>query len=267
MQTLRLSPGEKQFNCEMLNRHMRMDGREYLQQRDFEIEMDPLPLSPASCRVIWGNGYGNTTEVVVSVSTEVATNEHAKYDLTVKALPGSFGPSVESTEICQVIKSTLEHFIDNSEALEPEQFILFSSPYSWKLFIDVLVIKASGAFYEAAMLGIQKSLEELTFPELIVTPGDNPNELHFDIDESKTPKRIIQHEKIPQVYSFAAFNDSLLIDPTPSEITSVQSLLVVGISKDGAMLGLTHFGEAGLRESILSTLPNVIKEVLEKKTA
>ena len=264
MQTLRLSPGEKQFYCDLLAGNMRLDGRNFLQQRNFKIELNPLPLSPSSCRVIWGNGYGNTTEIIASVAIEISTNEHAKYDLNVKALPGSFGPNSDSVEICQVIKSTLEHFLDNSEALEPQQFVLFNSPYSWKLFVDVLLIKASCAFYEAAMLGIEKSLENLTFPELIVTPGDNPNELHFDIDETKPTRSIIDIEKIPKVISFAAFNDSLLLDPLPSEITSVQSLLVVGISKDGAMLGLTHFGEAGLRESILGTLPDVIKEVVSK---
>ena len=261
MQTLRLSPGEKQFNCDLLLRGIRLDGRKFDQKRSYKIEVDPLPLSPASCRVIWGYGYGYTTEVIVSVSTEIAINEHAKYDLSVKSLPGSFGPNINPNEINQVIKSTLEHFIDNSEALAPEQFILYNSPYSWKLFIDVLIIKASGAFYEAAMIGIHKSLEELTFPELIVTPGDNPNELHFDIDESKTAKHIIEVSKIPHVYSFAAYNDTLIFDPLPAEITSVQSLLIVGLSTNGEMLGLTHFGEAGLKESILTELPNVIKSI------
>lgn len=259
MQTLRLSPGEKQFNCELLSHNKRLDGREFLQQRNFNCEINPLPLSPSSCRVTWGHGYGNTTEVIVSVSTEVAINEHAGFNLSVKALPGSFGPDVEASDVCQVIKNTLEHFIVNSTALEPKQFIIFSSPYSWKLFIDVLVVKASGAFYESAMLGIRESLKNLTFPELIVTPGDNANELHFDIDESKKAKHIIDSEKIPLVYSFAAYKDTLLIDPTPTEITSVQSLLVIGVTNGGDMIGLNHFGEAGLREPTLGQLTEIVK--------
>ena len=127
MQTLRLSPGERQFNCDLLSRNMRLDGREFLQQRKSIFETNPLPLSPSSCRVTWGHGYGNTTEVIVSVTTEIALNENAGFVLSVKALPGSFGADIEAEDVCQVIRNTLEHFINNSTALEPKQFILFNA--------------------------------------------------------------------------------------------------------------------------------------------
>lgn len=259
MQTLRLSPGEKTFQCEMLARNMRMDGRDFLQERSHLIEQNPLPLSPSSCKIIRGHGYSNTTEVIVSVNTEIALNEHAEFDLSVKSLPGAFGPNLEDSEICQVINSTIKHFLINSEVLEPNQFILFNSPYSWKIYIDVLILKAAGGVYESAMLGIEKCLENITFPALIVTPGESVNELHFDIDESKKAEHIIKEEKIPKLYTFSAYQDKLIIDPTPSEVTSVQSLIVIGAAKDGSMLGLNHFGEAGLRESLLGQLTEVIK--------
>ncbi|EAY01245.1 hypothetical protein TVAG_027130 [Trichomonas vaginalis G3] len=261
MQTLTLSPGERTFQCEMLARNMRMDGREFLQSRTHEIELNPLPLSPSSCKVIKGHGYSNTTEVIVSINTEVALNEHAEFDLSVKSLPGAFGPNLEDAEICQVIKTTIKHFLVNSEVLEPNQFILFNSPYSWKIYIDVLILKAAGGVYEASMLGIESCLQNITFPALIVTPGESANELHFDIDESKKAEHLIKVEKIPKLYTFAAYQDKLIIDPTPAEVTSVQSLIVIGASKDGSMLGMNHFGESGLRESLLGQITEVVKSL------
>lgn len=251
MQTLVLSKDEIQFQRDLLEQGLRLDGREALDPRLYTIEMNPLPLSPASCRVLWGNGYGYTTELLVSVSTEVMTIENSSSVLSVKALAGSFGPAVDQDEICQVIKSTLRHFLENSGVLEQSQFIIINSPYSWKLFIDVLVIKASGAVYDASMVGIYHVLNALTFPQLIVTPGETIAELHFDVDETKEPQKIIDAQQVPVVMSFAACPNSFFIDPTPTEITVLQSLLVVGMSRSGKLLGLNHFGECGMKQWIL----------------
>ncbi|KAK8860778.1 Exosome complex component rrp42 [Tritrichomonas musculus] len=263
MQSLLLSKGEKDFIQGLLNQNIRVDGRNSDEMRDFSIEMNPLPLSPSSCRVIWGHGYGDTTEILVSVSTEVMKTEESQSQLSVKSLANSFGENADGTEICQVVYSTLYHFLQNSGVLDPSHFEIVNSPYSWKLFIDVLIIKAAGAVYEAAMIGIRESLRELKFPQLIITPGETISELHFDIDESKPPLPLIDESKLPFAFSFAPVGDSLLRDPTPLEVAVVQSLLVIGVGNDNTILGLNHFGECGMKSSILSYIQENISKYLE----
>jgi exosome complex RNA-binding protein Rrp42 (RNase PH superfamily) len=262
MQTLVLSKGEKLFQRDLLNQGIRIDGRDCLESRRFVVDLNPLPLSPASCRVTWGHGYGSTTEILVSVTTEVAKTEFGDPELSVKSLFAAFGSAVDSVEVCEVIQSTLFQFLQNSNALAPSQFVVVNSPFSWKLYIDVLVIQAAGAVYDAAMIGIRESLAVLTFPQLIVTPGETLAELHFDIDETKEYLRLIEKQSIPFVVSFAASANALLLDPTPIEITVLQSLLVIGLSVGGMILGLNHFGECGVRSGSLAEITEQAQAVL-----
>jgi exosome complex RNA-binding protein Rrp42 (RNase PH superfamily) len=262
MQTIKLSQGEKLFQEDLLNQKIRLDGRHPLDARPFTIEMNPLRLAPASCRVLWGHGYSNTTEVLVAVNTEITKSELSQTQISVKALAGAFGPVADSEQICQVIKASLMHLLENSKALEPSQFSVSQSPFSWKIFIDVLIVRAAGGFYEASMIGIRESLRVLTFPQAIVTPGESLAELHFDIDETKEAIKIIDENRLPFILSFSASLNALLLDPTPLEVSVLQSLLVVGISRDGMILGMNHFGECGLRSWTLGEATEQAKQIL-----
>ena len=262
MQSILLSKGEKDFIQGLFEQNLRVDGRDFDQMRPFSIEMNPLPLSPSSCRVTWGHGYGNTTEILVSVSTEVMKTEESEPLLSVKSLANSFGENADGSEICQVVYTTLQHFLQNSGVLDPSNFIIVNSPYSWKLFIDVLIIKAAGGVYEASMIGIRESLRKLRFPQLIITPGETISELHFDIDESKPLLKLIDKSKLPFAFSFAPVGDTLLRDPTPLEVAVVQSLLVIGVGNN-TILGLNHFGECGMKPAILSYIQERIDSYLE----
>lgn len=261
MQEKVLCSGEKKFVQALLDQHIRLDGRSALQNRRFTTEMDPLPLSPSSCRVTWGHGYGDTTEVIVSVSTEIAKTELSEPMISVKALQGSFGVG-DSIDMCRVIQSTLTNFMQNSKCIEPSQFVIVNSPSSWKVFIDILIVRAAGAVYEAAMIGIKKALGALEFPQVIVTPGDTLAELHFDVDETKESVCLIKSDDVPFVMSFAAADNTLLLDPTPAEIAVVQSLVVVGVGNDGCVLGMNHFGERGMKSWMLQEIAGQTKTVI-----
>ena len=110
MQSILLSKGEKDFIQGLFEQNLRVDGRDFDQMRPFSIEMNPLPLSPSSCRVTWGHGYGNTTEILVSVSTEVMKTEESEPLLSVKSLANSFGENADGSEICHIHGSSLLMF-------------------------------------------------------------------------------------------------------------------------------------------------------------
>ena len=263
MQPLLLSKSERDFVHSLIDHGVRVDGRTHDQIRPFSVDMDILPLSPSSCRVVWGRGYGDTTELIVSVCTEVMKSEISDPQISVKSISGAFGSGVDGTEICQVVFSTLQHFLENSTALEPSQFVISNSPYSWKLFIDVLIIKAAGAIYEAAMIGIRETLRKLRFPQMIITPGETISELHFDIDENKPYLKLIDKEKLPFAISFAPVGDTLIRDPSPLEVAVVQSLLVIGVGINNSILGLNHFGERGMKPAVISDVQERIAYYIE----
>jgi len=262
MQTRVLSKGEKQFITKLISKKLRLDGRDFLTSRNHSIEMNPLPLSPSSCKVRWGNSYGETTEIIVSVTNEVSLNEKSGFSLSVKSLPGAFGPQIESGEICNVISTTLQQFLINSDALNQNKFVIYNSNYSWKLFIDVLVIQACSAVFDAAMVGIFHSLKNLSFPQLIVTPGDSAAELHFDIDDSKHPEYLLDTEKLPKLYSFSSGDKVIILDPSSLEVSALGSLLIVAASNTGSLLGLSHFGETGLSPSVISDITQIVNQMI-----
>lgn len=262
MQTLLLSKGEKDYVHKLLDSNNRLDGRQADEIRPFKVQMNPLPLSPSSCLVTWGHGYGDTTEIMVALNLEVMKTENSTPQISVKSLAGSFGENVDGTEICQVVRSTLDHFLQNSHALDASTFIIKNSNYSWKIFIDVLIIKACGAVYEAAMIGIRETLKALTFPQLLITPGETNAELHFDIDDNKPSQKLIDEDKLPYAISFAPIGDSLLRDPTPLEVAVVGSFLVIGVSNN-TILGLNHFGERGMKSTVLGEIQDKIDVYLQ----
>ena len=263
MQSIVLSKGELDFQYKLIQQGMRIDGRGLNQVRSSDFKYQILPLSPASCQVFWGNAYNSKTEVIVSISTEIYKTPEAMPHFSVKSLPNSFDDQNDS-QICQVVQTTLLNFLNNSGVLEPSQFIIPNSPYSWKLFIDVLIIKAAGAVYEASMLGIRESLRLLSFPELIISPGETMGELIFDIDESKPTKKLINEDKIPYVFTFAASGDKLLIDPTPLEVTVLGSMVIVCLSKEGNLLGLDHFGNKSIDPEILTKVTVKAQDTLQQ---
>ena len=262
MQTVVLCEGERKFIHSLLDEGIRLDGRDYQSIREFTVEKNPLALSPASCRVIWGTGYGDTTEVIVSVSTEVAKTESSAPVVSVKALRKSLGTD-ESEGICENVQATLLLFLKNSGCLDPGQFVVMNSPFSWKLFIDILIVRGAGALCDAAMIGIRETLSDLTFPQLIVTPGETLAELHFDIDETKDNVKLIDPEKIPFAVSFSAASNCLVVDPTPVEMTVVKSLIVIGLNKSGMIVGLHHLGECGMKSWALAQITGTTKAILE----
>ena len=261
MQTVTLSPGEQKFLLNLITEGNRLDGRDYMTSRSFTVQKNTLAMSPASCRVLWGTSYGETTEVIVSVSTEVAKTENSQPRISVKAMKGSFN-SAESDGICQMIQATLTHILENSGCLDPAKFVVVNSPYSWKLFIEVLVVKAAGAVYDSAMIGIRETLSDLTFPQLIITPGETLAELHFDIDETKESVKLIDIAEVPFAVSFAATNNHLVVDPTPVEVTVIQSLIVAGLSASGMILGLNYIGGCGIKSWVLGQITGKTKEIL-----
>lgn len=254
MQSVHLCKGESNFQFKLISQGLRLDGREVDECRQSSVELQILPLSPSSCKVFWGLGYNNRTEIIVSVSTEIYKTNEAQPSFTVKCLPNSFGDTVDSNQICNVIQTTLFGFLSNSGIIDPDQFVIKNSPYSWKLFIDVLIFKAAGGVYEASLLGIREAFRNLTFPDLIITPGETVGELLFDIDESKPPKKILKEENLPYAFSYATSGSIILSDPTPLEVSVLGSLIVIGVDKNGNLIGLDHFGKTDISNSTLDSI-------------
>ena len=261
MQTVVLSPGEKGFYLDMLSKGLRIDGRKISELREFRVTRDVLPLSQSSVRVTYGNGYNQTTEAIMSISTEVVTSKLSELELSVKSLDTAFGE--DSQKICEVVRNTLLSFIKNSGALAPEKLQIPNVDYSWKVYIDVLFLKAAGGIYEVPMVGIRIALASLRFPQLTISPGDSIAELHFDIDESKPPRELVSADELPLALTFSPLGNELISDPLPSEVSVLSSLLVAGFTKDGKLIGLTHFGSRGMDANIITDVNSRVQAMCQ----
>lgn len=261
MQTVTLSKGERKFRKELLEGGVRLDGRSFVETRKFTIEQDILPLAATSSLVRWGYGVGATTELYVAVNTEVTHVEPREPSITVRSIDGAFDVSTNVTEVLEVVRESIQSFLTNCHALEPDLFII-NKPYGWKLFIDILIIRADGGLHEAAMTGIVDCLSRLEFPELLISAGETVAEPHFQIDPNRLPKQLIDPELLPIVLSYAALGSQLIADPSPAEVTCLSSLVVVGLTHKGELLGLQHFGKVGLESNIIEAVVDLASKTV-----
>lgn len=258
MQDLGISPGQASFIRQLLAHGQRIDGRSQNQIKEHSIQKQVLSLSEQSCRVFWGFGSNNETEVLVSSSIEILEKKDRNFSLTVNCLKKCIGH--EEAAVCDITKNVLSSTLENSNIFDPEKLNIKDSDYCWVVYLDVLFIQASGSLYEAALYGINNILSELVFPELIVKMSEHGKGLRFEVDETKEPIKLLDNRRLPLLLSYSVYDETLFCDPTTEEISATSSLIVVSASQDGKLLGLNKFGDTQLK---LAIIENIIESELD----
>ncbi|GMM54752.1 exosome non-catalytic core subunit [Maudiozyma humilis] len=218
-----LSVAEKSYLYDSLasTPSVRPDGRHQHQFRPIEIYTDFLPSSNGSSRIIASDG----SECIVSVKAKVVDHSLDSDLLQVEIdIAGERDDSL-ITESCTSLFNKVLRSIDTKK-------LQLTKKYSFKLFIDVLVLSSNSYPVSLISFGIYSALNSTALPKLVSNFDDlEVEELPMFHDYDLVPLEV----NAPLVFVLAVVKNNIFIDPAANESEVANNGLIVSWS-DGKVI-------------------------------
>ncbi|KAG0677311.1 Exosome complex component RRP42 [Kluyveromyces marxianus] len=249
-----LSIAEKSFLYDSLalNPPLRPDGRALHQFRPVEVSTDFLPNSNGSSRVILSGG----SECIVSVKAKVVDHTVESELLVVEVdIQGHRDDSPLVQSMSSLLSKLLKQTINSDK-------LMLTKRYSFKLFIDVLVLASKSYPVSMISFAIFSALKNTWLPKLISNDDD------LEVEELPTfhdYDMVKLEADAPLLFTFAIVGDNVLVDPTYEEsLVSNNGLVVTWYQNEVRSpirsVGLNDDSTKGFKQAHLEKAFKVIRQ-------
>ncbi|QLQ78003.1 hypothetical protein HG537_0A02500 [Torulaspora globosa] len=233
---------------------VRPDGRKPYQFRPIEIYTDFLPSSNGSSRIIASDG----SECIVSIEGKVV--DHTVEDELIKVEIDIAGQRDDSPEV-ESLSSLLKKVLESSKGIDVSKLRL-TKRYSFKLFIDVLVISSCSSPISLISMAIYTALNSTWLPKLISSFDDLEVEelpTFHDYDLMKLDL------SPPVVFVVAVVGDNILMDAAASESEVSNNGIVITWSNGKVVapirsVGLSGSGAKGFSFDVLQKAIKMVED-------
>ncbi|KAH3901224.1 related to Exosome complex component RRP42 [Saccharomycodes ludwigii] len=221
-----LSVTEKSYLRDSLknkDHFLRPDGRNYDQFRPVEIYTDFLPSSNGSSRILASDG----TEIVISIKTEVVDHSLTKDLVSIDLdITGYRDDSAYVTSIRSILSKTMKSKLNFTKEKGPKEksVLQLTKKYSFKLYIDILVLSNYSYPLSLISFAIYSALETTKLPMLISSEDDLEIEelpIFHDYD------MITLDFQSPLIFLVAFIEDNVFIDPSDAETQVANKCLIL----------------------------------------
>jgi len=222
----RLHPRE--FLHRFISQGVRLDGRGLGDYRDTSIVKGFIKDADGSAKVDIGN-----TSVVSGVRYLVACpGDERPFTINVKLLPicnplFDGRPSELSSSLALSMEKVVYSCLDQSELSIQEAVACFI------LSIDVVVIDDDGNIFDAALLAVMASLQDLCLPSVELVDDTQGGKEVVQIGE--TCSRKVNLTYIPVPLTMGLFGDHILADPTFEESQVVDGTISIVLDQKGTI--------------------------------
>ncbi|CDO94605.1 unnamed protein product [Kluyveromyces dobzhanskii CBS 2104] len=217
------------FDSLTLDPPLRTDGRGSHQFRPIEVSTDFLPNSNGSSHVILSGG----SECIVSVKTKVVDHTvESELLVTDVDIQGHRDDSPLVTSMSSLISKLLKQTIDQKK-------LMLTKRYSFKLYIDVLVLASKSYPVSMISFAIFSALKNTWLPKLISSDDD------LEVEELPTfhdYDMVKLDADAPLLFTFAIVGDSVLVDPSFEESLVSNNGLLITWYKDRATSPIRSVG-------------------------
>lgn len=213
------------FIRDALSHNIRLDGRQALECREVELNLDRDETS-SRCEVIMGRtrALSKVRCDVVTPYTDRPSEGMIQFNasLSVAAEGGMFSNG-------DIVRS-LEKSIRESDAIDTESLCIISGERVWLISCEIVVLDYDGNLIDAAILAAMTSLRALRRPDVYITTGDalfednndtsavesaatggSGTRLHFYSSDEREPLPLALHH-LPLSISLAIFSKSISED-------------------------------------------------------
>ncbi|XP_026191225.1 uncharacterized protein LOC34618412 [Cyclospora cayetanensis] len=144
---------------------------------------------------------------------------------------------------------------------------------SWRISLDVIVLKAGGCLLDAVSLAIWGALKSLRLPSVLIEEAEEKDQglavtdLNVSCDERIAAGRPYPIDTVPILLTAAQIGGTYLWDLTDVEAACADSFLVAAILPSGACVALQKFGhilsDCRTLQTTLTISQRLSREILE----
>ncbi|MFX0206674.1 MAG: exosome complex protein Rrp42 [Candidatus Hodarchaeota archaeon] len=262
---------EKKHMLSLLKSGKRIDGRQFDEMRDVEIELGVIKKADGSALVKLGR-----TTVIAGVKSEIGTPFPdtpdrgvltVNIELSPMASPAfeSGPPRKEAIELARVV----DRSIRESKAVPLDKTCLVPEKHVWILFIDIYAMDHFGNFFDVSCIAAMAAVLDTRLKKPIIDENDPEN---ITLTEEKEPVPV---EHFPVSLTFAKIDNYILLDPCLEEERCAEARFTVTFTEEGKICACQK-GATGTftREEIYTMVdiaeqkaPFIIKKLRELRTS
>lgn len=198
---------------------LRPDGRKPYQFRPIEIFTDFLPSSNGSSRIIASDG----SECIVSVKCKVV--DHTVEETNLVQVDIDIGGERDDSILVESITSFFNKLLKKVDI----QKLQLTKKYSFKIFIDVLVISTYSYPVSLISFGIHSALNSTYLPKLVSSFDD------LEVEELPTfhDYDLVKLDvTAPLSFVVAIIGENIFIDPASNESSVANNGLIISFGND-----------------------------------
>ncbi|CCC69661.1 hypothetical protein NCAS_0D00800 [Naumovozyma castellii] len=219
-----LSVAEKSYLYDSLASQplIRPDGRLHTQFRPIEIFTDFLPSSNGSSRIIASDG----SECIVSIKSKVVDHT-VETDLLQVDI--NIAGERDDSMIVETLTSLLHKVLTSEDGIDVKKLQL-TKKYSFKIFVDVLIISTYSYPASLISMGIYCALNSTWLPKIIsafddLEVAELPTFHDYDLVKLDV--------KSPLIFVLAIVGDNIFLDPASNESEVANNGLIITWSPQG----------------------------------
>jgi exosome complex component RRP42 len=238
---------------EVVKTGKRMDGRDLLQYRDWQIRTGFLEKSEGSAEVKLGK-----THVVVGVKAGIGTPFEDSPDEGVMMVNAEFTPIAHPTwepgpppdaaiELARVVDRGLRA----AEVLSMGDLGLVSGEKVQMVFVDLYILNYDGNLIDACSAGALAALSTAEIPEFTVSKGEITQ---------KDKKKKLELRAHPIAATVVKIGDEFIVDATADEEEVMDGRITITLDENGNINAIQKMGAIGLSVDEIKKCINIASE-------
>jgi exosome complex component RRP42 len=252
-----LSPTERLYIGEGVEKGIRSDGRSRDQFRPYSLTVDCIPQANGSARIQVQKGC----DILIGIRLDLGTPTleaptKGKIICNVDCSTSTALNEIENRsfrEINTFLAQTLEKLVVNS--LNLEDLCILAEHHCWLVYLDVLVLEFNGNLLSCAMKALKSALKSLKIPQVSVTAIEleadqkEASEFALEIDQDNYTQ-LVMHS-FPELITFNLIStlesgDLWFVDGTMQEELAAREQVHVAVDEAGRICFVDSQGKGAL---------------------
>jgi exosome complex RNA-binding protein Rrp42 (RNase PH superfamily) len=254
------------FKSLLLDYEIRIDGRNKLAVRNFEVFQNVLPSCFSSSKLTYDD---NQKEILFAIKGDIVQLNPNDESSAEKLFQVSIDTMYKVDD--PKLKMQLENYIETltfgkipKDAFKVDKN---NNEYFWKFYLDIYVFDTLKlSLLQILALGVKNVIKSIKTPRMIIFKNEITGAKEYDLIENYEDVTLEEKEialfegvELPEIYVFAELNNTVYLDPTEEETSVATSIVIVSSFKDKTV-SIQSIGASVDIQKILD-LNNLLKSI------
>ena len=121
--------------------------------------------------------------------------------------------------------------LSSARAIDTKTLCVVPGRYSWRVFIDCVVLEASGSLLDALVLAATVALRCTRFPKLRLVQGEYPGDMDVELDDAEDASQSFAVDTLPVCLTFTQLGGTSLVDASAAEEAVADNSVSVAVNR------------------------------------